>query len=135
MEKKLQRSQSNKVVAGVCGGLGEYFQIDPVIFRVLAVLLLLVNGYGAILYVIGWVAIPEGNKKKQIKEEEMPQKEDPQTNQPTSNYVLISVFAILLGTLLLINNFVDLFNFHKTWPVLLIFLGVVLLARNYGESK
>jgi len=135
MDKKLTRSQSDKVIAGVCGGLGRYFQIDPVILRVLAVLLLLVNGFGAILYIIAWVAIPQDKmKEKEMKKDETVE-ETSRITDSGDNYVLISMFAILLGVLLLINNFVDIFNFHKTWPVLLIFLGIVLLARNTGENK
>ncbi len=136
MEKKLLRSQDNRIVAGVCGGLGEYFDIDPVIFRILAVLLLIVNGFGAILYIIGWIAIPDSKETKKDKaERNKVVEEDKKEPEPSSSYVLIAFFAILLGALLLINNFIDIFNFHKTWPVLLIFLGVVLLVRDSWREK
>lgn len=138
MEKKLLRSKDDRVIAGVCGGLGEYFGIDTVLFRIAAVLLLLVNGFGAIMYIIAWVAIPENNKRKkddmkQEKKEEMVDKENGELSGGGS--LLVALFAIILGVLLLINNFVDIFNFQKTWPLLLIFLGVVLLFKNSGEDK
>ncbi len=44
MDKKLYRSTKNSMIAGVCGGLGEYFNIDPTIVRLLAVLLILLKG-------------------------------------------------------------------------------------------
>jgi phage shock protein C len=58
--KKLYRSSTDKKVAGVCGGLGEYFDIDPVVFRILFVILLLPGGLpGFIPYVLLWLLVPE----------------------------------------------------------------------------
>jgi len=57
--KKLYRSPTDKKIAGVCGGLAEYFSIDPTIIRVVFVLLLLPGGLpGFIPYIILWVALP-----------------------------------------------------------------------------
>lgn len=58
--KKLYRSRNNKMIAGVCGGLAEYFQIDAVIIRLIAVILLFPGGLpGLIPYVIFWVLVPK----------------------------------------------------------------------------
>lgn len=58
-QKRLYRSSSNKVIAGVCGGLGEYFGIDPVIIRILAFILILPGGLPGVLpYLILWVVTP-----------------------------------------------------------------------------
>ncbi len=59
MEKKLRRSQSNKVIAGVCGGLGEYMNADPVAIRLAAVLLTLFAGMSLWVYIIMWIVMPE----------------------------------------------------------------------------
>lgn len=56
--KKLWRSRSNKVIAGVCGGIGEYFKIDPIWVRVLFILLFLAGGAAFIPYVIIWLLVP-----------------------------------------------------------------------------
>ena len=57
--KKLYRSRKNKVIAGICGGLGEYFEIDPVIMRVIFVIIALAGaGFGLILYIILIFIIP-----------------------------------------------------------------------------
>ena len=58
MEKRLQRSRTEKMIGGVCGGLAEYFTVDPTIVRVLWVLLTLLGGAGILLYVILWVIMP-----------------------------------------------------------------------------
>ena len=58
-EKKLVRSTTDKMIAGVCGGLAAYFGIDTVIVRILFVLFGLAGGPGVLLYIILWVVMPE----------------------------------------------------------------------------
>ena len=54
--KRLYRSRTNKILAGVCGGLGEYFNIDPVIIRILAVV---IPGFGWFAYLVCAIIIPQ----------------------------------------------------------------------------
>ena len=56
--KRLYRSRTDKKIGGVCGGLGAYFDIDPVIFRLLWVAIALIGGVGLLAYVICWIVIP-----------------------------------------------------------------------------
>ena len=56
---KLYRSKKNRIIAGVCGGLGEYFKIDPTVVRLLWVLFSLSGGAGVLAYIIAWIIIPE----------------------------------------------------------------------------
>ncbi|MBU0953290.1 MAG: PspC domain-containing protein [Nanoarchaeota archaeon] len=58
MAKRLYRSGKNKVLGGVCGGLGEYFDLDPVIVRLFWVLFALIYGSGILVYLIAWIIIP-----------------------------------------------------------------------------
>ena len=58
MEKKLYRSNTNKTIAGVCGGLAEYLNIDPTIIRVIWALVAL-SGAGLVAYLICALIIPE----------------------------------------------------------------------------
>jgi len=57
--KRLYRSRSDRKIAGVCGGLGSYFSLDPVIFRIVWVILILGAGVGLIAYLIAWLIIPQ----------------------------------------------------------------------------
>lgn len=58
--KRLYRSTHDRKIAGVCGGIAEYFNIDPVIIRVIAILLLLPGGLpGLVPYVVLWIIVPE----------------------------------------------------------------------------
>lgn len=68
--KRLYRSRKNRVLAGVCGGLGEYLNIDPVVIRLIWVAISLVWGFGIILYIIAALIIPE----------------EPTTTSPTTTY-------------------------------------------------
>lgn len=64
-EKKLYRSRTDRVLFGVCGGLGKYFEVDPVIFRILFVILFFIDGAGFIGYLIMALIIPiEGSAAK-----------------------------------------------------------------------
>ena len=57
--KKLYRSKKDKMVGGVCGGLADYFDIDPTLVRVAWVLFTLAGGSGILAYIIAWIIIPE----------------------------------------------------------------------------
>ena len=57
--KKLYRSKKNRMIAGVCGGLGDYFNIDPTLVRLLFVLVGLAVGGGFLLYLLLWLIMPE----------------------------------------------------------------------------
>jgi phage shock protein C len=60
MQPRLTRSKQEKMIAGVCGGLGEYFAIDPVIVRLIFVLGTLTTGIGLLVYPILWLVMPSG---------------------------------------------------------------------------
>ena len=57
--KKLFRSIDDRKICGICGGLGEFFDIDPLIFRIGFLFLLFCGGSGLILYLIMWLLVPE----------------------------------------------------------------------------
>ena len=59
--RKLRRSQRDRMIAGVCGGIAEYFDLDPVVVRVGYVLLSVLSaGFpGILVYILLWVVIPE----------------------------------------------------------------------------
>ncbi len=59
MNKKLYLSETDKKIAGVCGGLAEYFGIDSTVVRILWVLLSIFFGSGIIAYLIAWLLIPK----------------------------------------------------------------------------
>ena len=57
--RKLHRAAASKKIAGVCAGLGEYFDLDPVLFRLLFVVSIFFGGIGLLVYVLLWIMVPE----------------------------------------------------------------------------
>lgn len=58
MKKRLHRSRTDRMIWGVCGGLAEYFNADPTIVRLIAVLLIFLNGLGILAYLIMAIIVP-----------------------------------------------------------------------------
>lgn len=58
MEKRLLRSRENRVIAGVCGGVGEYFNIDPTVVRLIFLLLVFFGGLSAWIYLLALIIMP-----------------------------------------------------------------------------
>jgi len=58
MKKKLYRSKNNKIIAGICGGIGKYFDIDANLVRVIIAFICLTPP-GILAYIIAWIIIPE----------------------------------------------------------------------------
>ena len=57
-KKRLYKSRKNKMIGGVCGGLAEYFNIDPTIVRIIAGVLCLIRGAGLLVYIIACIVMP-----------------------------------------------------------------------------
>ncbi len=144
----IYRSEQNKFLGGVCGGLGEYFNIDPNIIRLIFILLTVFGGFGLIIYLILWVILPtqsqtsSGNDRlkenlNDVKEKVLEFAHDirgsVKEQSPTKphNRNLIAYAAILLGILFLLNNFgfSYYFNLDRLWPLLLILLGISIIFR------
>ena len=64
MKDKLKRNEKEAVLAGVCAGIGDYFDVDPVLVRLLVVVLFFMSaGSVVIAYIIAWIIMPVGRKK------------------------------------------------------------------------
>jgi phage shock protein PspC (stress-responsive transcriptional regulator) len=57
--RRLYRSRTNRKLAGVCGGLAQYFNADPTLIRVLFVVLAVLGGPGLLIYLVLWIVVPE----------------------------------------------------------------------------
>jgi phage shock protein C len=76
--KKLYRSWDNRVIAGVCGGIGEYFSVDPTLIRVLFLAFAIIFGGGILLYLLLWLLIPVAPGGVATPAEVTPTDEEPQ---------------------------------------------------------
>lgn len=152
MYKKLYRSVTDKMLGGVCGGLAEYFDIDPVIVRLIFVLAVIFGGSGILAYIILWIIIPQkpyiitpfnqepsqttsagSNPDDEKKSENINFNMNNSINKSSSNKsIYAGAFLILLGGIFLLDNFVPHFHFGDFWPLVLIGLGfaIILNAKN-----
>lgn len=69
MEKRLYRSRTDRMLGGVCGGLGAYFGVDPTLVRLVFALLFIFGGSGFLLYLILWIVLPEEGRAYASSEE------------------------------------------------------------------
>ena len=142
---KLYRSSSNRMIGGVCGGLGVYLNIDPIFIRLLFILLLFGSNFGFILYVLLWMLIPEEGKEFGFKDDSVGEKAKSMGNdiqqafsQPHPQAALImGIGLITVGGFLILErlnfSWMQWINLDFIWPILLIVGGVVLLFRKSGE--
>jgi phage shock protein C len=121
-QRVLRRSQSDRVLAGVCGGLGRYLGIDPVLLRIAFVVLALANGLGVIAYVVAWVAIPEERPGQ-------PLGPVPEARRETGRLVLGGALVVLGLVLLLDRLAPDLDELF--WPVAVIAVGVAVMLVGF----
>lgn len=127
---KLQRSKSNRVFAGVCGGVGEYFNIDPTIVRIAWVLLGLPSfGTAFVVYLICSFIIPEDDGII-YSDDYNDRNEKLRNNAP----LFIGLGLIIWGGFLLARIIfpwftLKLVNLWRFWPVLLILLGIYILIN------
>jgi phage shock protein C len=57
--KRLYRSRKDRILGGVCGGMGNYFNLDPVLVRVTWAVLFFAAGVGFLAYILAWIIVPE----------------------------------------------------------------------------
>ncbi len=130
MPKRLYRSNTTRMLGGVCGGLGDYFDVDPTIVRVIAVILGLASmGWAIVAYIIGWVIIPE-ELPERLKEKQSPEsiaKAEARMSSATWTRYFPGLALIFFGALLLVHEHWYWFSWHEFWPVILIGLGLAMI--------
>ena len=126
--KRLFRSQKERMVAGVAGGLAQYFNVDPVLVRLALVALVLVPGLGGIV-LIGYVAAAIIVPKRPAGEAE-PAITGSSVGIGDGRQVLAYIL-VAIGVLILAGNlgWYALIQWHLVWPLVLIAIGALLLIR------
>ena len=135
--EKLTRSESDRIIAGVCGGIATYTGVDSTIVRLLFLLLAFATGIGLFLYAVLWVVMPLENLEDSIYLNGEPA---PQT-EPADQSIQMRTMGILLllfGGFFLLQQ-IGIFNWISAglfWPIVLIGLGVYLLIlRNQKQDS
>ncbi|MCS7228745.1 MAG: PspC domain-containing protein [Candidatus Kryptonium sp.] len=127
--RRLYKSRRDWIIDGVCGGIGEYLGVDPVIIRIIFILLFFMGGVGLLLYIAAMLIIPVNPEHKELKVEE---KKGAQTRGKGFIFIL-GLALIIVGVGLLLENLgLPFWHFLKVgasyaFPILLIAIGLFLI--------
>jgi phage shock protein C len=122
----LRRRLDNRVIAGVCSGLADYFAIDPILVRLAFVVITFAGGAGVLAYIILWIVMTPAAVGT--------------SPQPVSARVTgqgpfwLGAFLVVMGGLFLIGNtgIFSWLNWSLFWPLILVALGVLILSNRVG---
>ncbi len=134
----LRRSKTNRVLAGVCGGIGEYLGIDPTIIRIIFIIITVFGGSGIIIYLILWLVIPSSDSKNsfsvdalktEIKGRIQDLKESSEFRDRQHSRFWWGLLLLVVGVLILFNNLglLDQVDLIKYWPLLLIVMSFLII--------
>jgi len=144
--KGLYRSRRNSIIGGVAGGIAEALDIDPVIIRVIFVLLVFAGGSGGLLYLILWIVLPldpeyDRNFKNSqtmnnsFNEDPLKKEPDPWSKPKNDGTLIAGLILIALGIIFLIIRFVPRIDFGDLWPVILLVAGIALIWSSFSKHK
>jgi len=115
----LRRSRQDRLVAGVCGGLGRYLGVDPVLLRVAFVVLAIGGGIGFLIYGVAWLIIPREAPGDDLGAAPR--------SSAAAGRVLVGTALIVLGAIILIDRYVSWFD-KVIGPIALIGIGIAVLV-------
>lgn len=134
--RRLERDLQNRVLGGVCSGLGNYFDMDPTIWRVLFFILFWLGLSGLLIYIILWIVMPAGLTQPHqdaFAQDTTPVGEENGSNKNkgsmTAGLVLIGIGAIAL-----LARYIPQISWHTAWPVILIVIGIFLIIPKNKKS-
>ena len=152
--KTLYRSRTSTVIGGVSGGLGRYFNIDPVLFRILFVVLTFLAAGGILLYIILWIVMPlepfgypnedayfrpesKANDDAQSPYRRTGDSAFPQDFKKPKNDggLVVGIILITLGGIFLISHLIPRIHFGDIWPIVLIVAGLVIIGTSFRSDK
>jgi phage shock protein PspC (stress-responsive transcriptional regulator) len=145
------------MIAGVCGGLAEYFDVDSTFIRLAVLFIFLFQGVGLIAYLIAWVVmseepINEGRKMPddyyieertaEGREDENFEEEHERDNEykyssskDNRRRKLFAVILIIVGSIFLLDIWIPDLYWERYWPLILVAAGFLLLKGDNNESK
>jgi len=141
--KRLYRAREGAIIGGVCAGLAEYFDTDPVLIRLAAVLLFFAGGVGLLSYIVAWIIMPgrplsfakaePEDDSGAASVEEHPPAEDDGVSRPR---LILGIAFIVIGFLALLGtlNVWSWFSVFKLWPVIIILIGILIITRGMEKE-
>jgi phage shock protein C len=147
--KRIYRNTRAKVVAGVCAGIADYFDVDVAWIRLAFVLSVFASGFGLLAYVVAWMVFPKEERIARTPDlPGAPPNEAPANEAPApvaagrsrgqvavGSRNAIGILLVLLGVLFFMDRNFWWFRFDAFWPVILIALGLYLVLRPLSHSE
>lgn len=132
--KKFTRSEEHRLVAGVCGGIAEYYETDPMLVRLLFVFTLPFGAVPIFAYLFLWLVVPEkGAKEPIIKEAMNPEREH--RHHYNHTHGVLGFFLIMIGVLFLLDNMFPWLGLRTFWPLILILIGLAIMLRKHEHDQ
>ncbi|MBP9501612.1 MAG: PspC domain-containing protein [Candidatus Promineofilum sp.] len=128
-QTRLMRSETDRMIAGVCGGLAAYLGVDPVLVRLAFVILLLASGVGLGIYVVLWFVMPaESQVDPEIRIMNSDGSDEPSAYKTRFGpSATVGVILILFGAFFLLGQIGHLPGY--IWPLALIAVGIYYLFQ------
>ncbi len=141
------------MIGGVSAGLGEYFDIDPVLVRALFIITALGYGIGLLAYIVLWIIVPErpvvytwdepGKKaegepveQNEVKEESGSHKSMKEImKQRSERKKAFGIILIIIGGLFFLNNVIPVLDIDYIWPVALIAVGGYIIYKTRSHNR
>ncbi|RMG99277.1 MAG: PspC domain-containing protein [Chloroflexi bacterium] len=130
---RLRRSETDRMIGGVCGGLANYLNVDPVLVRLAFVGLFFASGVGLTLYIILWIVMPGESQGQhvQVQTEANAQANNSIRESRIGRFGTVGIIMILVGIYLLSTQFSALNWLGELfWPALIIGTGIYFLLRS-----
>ena len=147
MSKRLYRSQSDRVLGGVCGGFGEYLGIPPIFVRIFLVLWAILGQHSVLIYFILWLIIPTRATSEFFRLEDLGmrfrqlgQEFGEAVHEPNSQLIIYTGAGLIcMGASYLLKRLdIPWFSWEQAWyiwPALLILAGLVVLGKTLLKKK
>jgi len=157
MQENLYRSRNKRVIGGVAAGLADYFNIDPILVRVIFIATTIIKGFGLLVYIVLWIIVPEDPKEQPhfkaaakppepdktgtAEEEatEMGIKPEPEKSAPkkenNKNRLIAGIILISIGVLFLFDNLFVLLDLITMTSIVLIIIGISLIWNYKNRNK
>ena len=132
MTRRLYRSPVHKMLGGVCGGLGEFLDIDPTLVRLVAVIALFASfGTALIIYLLAWIIIPVHGPDWEPTENQYGN----YAHGGTWSVYIPGAALIIIGALVLLWQNFWWFSFHSLWPIILVLAGLAMILYGSGRRR
>lgn len=136
--RHLYRSRKNRLVGGVCGGLAEYFGIDPTLVRLAWVALFIAWGSGLLIYLIAWLIIPP--EPVDAGKTSVSEGSAPAPISSSKPLVIMGIIIICIGLLGLLKELSPIFDFNfyfgmLSFPYWLIIIGIIVILISLIRSR